>query len=114
MEDKTIIRILGTKYTIKLLNVADDKELATCDGYCDFTTHEIIIRKDPEMCDVGDYDALRRKNLRHEIIHAFMGESGLQANFFHPDYGHDETTIDWFAIQYPKIAKIFKQLDIEN
>ena len=45
MEDKTIIRILGTKYTIKLLNVADDKELATCDGYCDFTTHEIIIRK---------------------------------------------------------------------
>ena len=73
MEDKTIIRILGTKYTIKLLNVADDNELATCDRYCDFTTHEIIIRKDPEMCDVGDYDALRRKNLRHEIIHAFMG-----------------------------------------
>lgn len=114
MEDITTIKVLGTKYTIKLLNAVDDNELTTCDGYCDFTTHEIIIRKDPEISDVGNYDALRRKNLRHEIIHAFMGESGLQANFFHPQYGHDETSVDWFAIQYPKIAKIFKQLDIEN
>lgn len=48
-----------------------------------------------------------------EILHAFMAESGLQSNRQHiEEFGHDETTVDWFAIQSPKIFKVFQELDI--
>lgn len=114
MEDITKINVLGTTYTIYQRNSDEDQELLECDGYCDFTTHSIIIRKEAEVSDVGDYEALKRKNLRHEIIHAFLGESGLQANFQHPEYGHDEIMVDWIAIQYPKFTKVFEELGISD
>lgn len=42
-----------------------------------------------------------------------MAESGLQSNWQHiEEFGHDETTVDWFAIQSPKIFKVFQELDI--
>ena len=42
-------------------------------------------------------------------------ESGLMTNWQHPnEFGHDETFIDWYAIQYPKIAKIYKELGVEE
>lgn len=56
---------------------------------------------------------MQKKQLRHEITHAFMAESGLQSNWKHiKEFGHDETTVDWFAIQYPKIYKVFAELDL--
>jgi hypothetical protein len=78
------------------------------DGYCDYTSKEIVIRKD-NTNDVGDFIWTQKKQLRHEIIHAFMAESGLQCNWEHiKQFGHDETTVDWFAIQFPKIKKYLK------
>lgn len=41
-----------------------------------------------------------------------MAESGLQANWKHIEcYGHDETTVDWLAIQFPKILKTYQELE---
>jgi hypothetical protein len=52
-----------------------------------------------------------KKQLRHEIIHAFLYESGLGPNFEHyKQFGHEETIVDWFAIQYPKIEEAFKSV----
>lgn len=51
------------------------------------------------------------KVLRHEIIHAFLFESGLQENYHNEKWGHDEIMIDWFAIQFPKIQKAFYEAD---
>ena len=86
-----------------------DKDI---DGYCDYTSREIRIRND-NVNEVCDFDELMRKQLRHEIIHAFLAESGLQANFEHyKQFGHEETIVDWFAIQFPKIMKVFKELEI--
>jgi hypothetical protein len=35
-----------------------------------------------------------------------MAESGLQSNWEHnQEFGQDETTVDWIAIQLPKIVK---------
>ena len=51
--------------------------------------------------------------LRHEIIHAFLNESGLKDNFEHTSHaGHEETMVDWIAIQFPKIATVYKELGI--
>ena len=61
--------------------------------------------------DIGDFEKLMKKQLRHEIIHAFLAESGLQANFEHyKQFGHEETIVDWFAIQFPKIMKTFEEI----
>lgn len=102
------VDILGEEYKIIREEFKNDE----CDGYCDYTSKEIHIRID-NINDVGDFDYLMRKQLRHEIIHAFLSESGLQSNFEHyRQFGHDETLVDWFAIQYPKISKVFAELGI--
>lgn len=50
--------------------------------------------------------------VRHEIIHAFQFESGLAFNWEHKPLGVEETTVDWFAIQWPKINEVFKLLEV--
>lgn len=93
------VNILGTEYKV-IREPFADKDI---DGCCDYTSREIRIRDD-NVNEVGDFDELMRKQLRHEIIHAFLAESGLQANYEHyRQFGHDETLVDWFAIQFPKI-----------
>lgn len=42
--------------------------------------------------------------------HAFLFESGLSENFTHPEYGHDETYVDWIASQFPKMCEVFKEV----
>ena len=85
---------------------------ADIDGFTDNTAKEIVIRTD-NVNNVGDFDFLQKKQLRHEIIHAFLSESGLQCNWQHMEqFGHDETTVDWFAIQSPKIFEVFKELEL--
>ena len=105
---KKRILILGTLYKIKYKNLND----ADCDGYCDYTARTIIIRND-NYNNVGDFQRLQNKQLRHEIIHAFLAESGLQCNFEHSTtWGHEETMVDWIAIQFPKLLEAYKELNI--
>ena len=106
--EKCKINILGTEYTIEPRNLKDENH----DGFTDNTNKLIVIRSDNQN-NVGDFDFLQKKQLRHEIIHAFLSESGLQCNWQHTEqFGHDETTVDWFAIQSPKIFEVFKELDL--
>lgn len=102
------IDVLGTKYRIIKKKMYDKG----CDGYCDYTSKKIVIRKD-NYNNVGNFDCLMKKQLRHEIIHAFLSESGLQSNFeYCQEFGHEETMVDWIAIQFPKILKVYQELDI--
>ena len=103
------INILGTQYKVLYEEFPEDME---CDGLCDVTTHEIKIRKN-NVNKVGNMDELIKRVLRHEIIHAFMFESGLGFDWQHSEeFGHDETTVDWFATQAPKIYKVYLELGI--
>lgn len=106
------VNILGTEYTIEELSEEQDESLEKCDGYCDKTTHRIVVCKKNKECDLGDFKQYQNKTLRHEIIHAFFFESGLAENFKNEQFGISETIVDWFAIQSPKIFKIFQELDI--
>lgn len=105
------INVLGTKYTISYKTAKQDRELEQCDGYCDKTTKQIVVRKCDDGCNLGDFDSYRKKVVRHELIHAFLFESGLHENFKHNEWGHDETTVDWIAVQFPKLLKAFKDAD---
>lgn len=111
MEKKTV-NILGTEYKIEYLSTEEDEFLKDCDGYCDYTCKRIVIKSNNNN-DVGDFKWLQKKQLRHELIHAMLSESGLESNFQHcKEFGHDETMIDWVAIQFPKLLKIYQELDI--
>lgn len=102
------VNILGTEYKIVLKELKD----SDVDGFTDYTEKAIVIRSD-NYNEVGNFEWLQKKQLRHELIHAFMAESGLQANWEHVQkFGHDETTVDWIAIQSPKMFKVFQELDI--
>lgn len=102
------VNILGTEYKITLKELKD----SDVDGFTDYTEKAIVIRSD-NYNEVGNFEWLQKKQLRHELIHAFMAESGLQANWEHVQkFGHDETTVDWIAIQSPKMFKVFQELYI--
>lgn len=102
--------ILGTTYKIKRKTLKN----SNTDGRCDNTNKTIVIRKD-NYNNVGNFEYLMKKQLRHEIIHAYLSESGLQSNFENcTQWGHNETMVDWIAIQFPKIYKTYEELNILN
>lgn len=104
------VNILGAEWTICELTEAEDSLLLEMDGYCDKTLRRIVISKPSRNCSLGDYQVYRKKIIRHEIIHAFLYESGLWENFEHPKWGHDEAMIDWIAVQFPKMYKVFQEV----
>lgn len=103
------VNVLGTEYTIEERFAADDEKLKDCDGYCDKTSHKIVVTGRESDCELDDFPAYQRKIMRHEIIHAFLFESGLHENWRKEQWGHDETTVDWIASQFPKMVKCFRE-----
>ena len=50
--------------------------------------------------------------IRHEIIHAFLFESGLAQNTNDVEsWAMNEEMVDWLAIQFPKLLKAFKEAE---
>ena len=110
-EVNTAVNILGTQYKILIVERGDygyDREL---DGWCDPFTKEIQIFNYEQSPDsVKDLVAYQKKVLRHEIIHAFLYESGLWQNSSGCNcWAKNEEMVDWIAIQEPKIHKAFKE-----
>ena len=105
------INVLGTEYTIEIKTKEENKFLEEIDGYCDKTSKKIVVAAEDEGNQLEIYSDYQKKVTRHEIIHAFLFESGLHENFEHKQWGHDETTIDWVAVQFPKLLKAFEQAD---
>ena len=108
------VNILGTEYTIEHRKEADDPKLADgIDGYCD-TSVKLLVICDFEQDEQSkeDLQAYGLQVLRHEIIHAFMYESGLDVNTycFQGGWATNEEMIDWFAIQASKIFKAFEDV----
>lgn len=104
------IDVLGSKYSIYMNVLSEDPLLKNCDGYTDKTTRKIVITGRPEDNELEDFKIYQQKVLRHEIIHAFLFESGLHECWEHGS-GHDETYVDWIAVQFPKMLTAFKTAD---
>lgn len=109
------INILGTEYSLQYLSSKEDKKLENLDGYTDSYLKRIVIEKDFEnrLFDETKIKNYQNKILRHEIIHAFLFESGLECNSLKVyNWAENEEMVDWFAIQSPKIFAIFYELKI--
>ena len=112
---KRTVNILGTEYTV-LYDVSDEDLPEGSDGCMDNSIKTIKIAHF-EHCrgSLEDLDAYRKKVLRHEIIHAFLFESGIWNNSGTSEaWGCDETITDWIAIQFPKIQKVFVELGCDT
>lgn len=99
------INILGQLYNIRKCTEEEFPKLKilNADGACELYSKEIILNKVMEESDPQNFDNFKEyknKVLRHEIMHAFFHESGLN------DYCRDEELVDWLAIQMPKIVKV--------
>lgn len=105
-----VVDVLGVKYRIIETSPDKDEYLQDCDGYCDKTSKKVVVKIKDKESQLDDFEVYRRKCLRHEIIHAFLFESGLHEDWEHKPYGHDETYVDWIAAQFPKLKKAFDQV----
>lgn len=91
------IDIMGSSWTIRERTDKEDRKLEDCDGYCDWTIREIVIRREIEG-NLSDMEAYARKVKRHEIVHAFLCECGLSECSGETEaWAMNETMVDWFA-----------------
>lgn len=105
------VSVLGTEYSLYLdVSPEDDPLLEDMNGYCDKTVKRIVVADRAKDSDLADWMDYRRSVMRHELIHAFLFESGLGCDSVWHVEGqeHPEQTVDWIARQFPKILKAFQ------
>ena len=113
MRKECVLNILGNEWTLKMMTLSEEPKFEKTDGITDKSTRTMAVRCDQEGIEfpLQNYEAYLKEVKRHEIIHAFLYESGLGNELVHPNYGHDEMAIDFFALQFPKMIEVFKQAD---
>lgn len=109
IKNKTIY-ILGTPYTI-YFDSPEEKMPDGADGCMDQSLHVIRIAQfKADKNTIQDMESYKKKVLRHEIIHAFLYESGLRNNSGNVQaWAQSEEITDWIAIQSPKLFQAFKE-----
>ena len=111
MKDK--ISILGTEYKIYQIPSDRNPKLENNYAFCEQYAKKIVISDFKEeqgnKMSVENFVEFEKQVIRHEIIHAYFGESGLRNN---SDYAENEELVDWIAIQLPKIVKTCEELEI--
>lgn len=100
------VKVLGTEYSIKESNKLEDMNLEQCDGYCDHSIKTIVIDTFQDSPGaLANLDEYKKQVIRHELVHAFLIESGLSCN----SWGKNEEIVDWIACQFPKMLKAFTE-----
>ena len=113
------VNILGTTYKV-YLNVpcSKDSDLEGAYGYTDFHGKRIVIADIRTVPGWGESSEEALYNnfastLRHEIIHAYLMESGLnESSNGVTCWARNEEMVDWFAVQIPKMIKTFRELGV--
>lgn len=114
------INILGTDYRIIKKKYNEDElfEKNSWVGYCNEDLKEIV------YCDLSSTQGYLSSSkaeiikgekaiLRHEIVHAFLNESGLSfcSLNYSAGWAKNEEMVDWFAIQGEKIYNCWKRVE---
>lgn len=102
------VKVLGVDYEIVESNRVDDTNLENADGYCDTSSKKIVIDEFQQRENSKEnLEQYKQSVIRHEIIHAFLYESGLDGE----SWARNEEIVDWMAIQFPKLHKAFKSVE---
>lgn len=102
------VHVLGVPYKICMGKLTDYPILKdnNSSGLCDASVktiwvHDTSLDK-PEVGDLKNQKYMRDITLRHELMHAFFQEAGLE------DYSDNERLVNFVALMMPKILKVFK------
>ena len=111
------VNILGSEWNVKFWNKKEYPNLTNIDGYTDLSIREIVVddmeASQGQIGTKADLESYQKQVVRHEIIHAFLLESGLDSNSNSADsWAVNEEMVDWFAIQSPKIFKVFNEYNL--
>lgn len=106
---KKTVDILGTEYTVFFEN-STNPALKNNDGYCDSSVKKIVVDDfsvlpDDNKTKKENLAAQTAETLRHEIVHAFLNESGLSGC---SDWATNEEMVDWIAMQGLKLYKAWQ------
>lgn len=113
-DDVKTVDILGSKWTIKYVD--DDPAFEQAEGFTNDAAREITIENvkisdDPLLYDIQSQYINQKRVLRHELIHAYLYESGLGDSSNSCDaWAVNEEMVDWFARNIPKMIVTFKEL----
>lgn len=111
------VSILGTNYEIVYKDYDQDKVFQEGSaGYCDFANKHIVIgllRSFPVHKDSTPQQCLfyEKSGLRHEIVHAFLYESGLDMDSLKGEDGwaRNEEMVAWIALQGVKLHQAWEE-----
>ena len=107
-EERCVVDVLGVPYSVNITPEADDPKLESMDGYTDPSIKRIVIsdvhRRPDDPENVQDQDWFQRNIIRHELIHAFVVESGCQDALW-----HSEDMVRWLAYMFPRLVDAFKE-----
>lgn len=110
---KSKITVLGQEYQLLLSDSAENPKLEDSYGYIEPYSKQIVVDKTisttSDKHTIENIDAFVRKVYRHEILHAFFEESGINYKYSKDE---EDFLVDWFAKQFPKIRKIFDELGV--
>lgn len=104
------INILGQNYLIVFEDENKNEKLNENAGLTEVCAKKIVIKdfKNHPM-NLDNFSDYVNTTLRHEIIHAFLYESGLCEC---SKWARNEEMVDFFAIQIGKMQKLMQSLDI--
>ena len=112
---KNSVNVLGTQYRIEVRKRADEPYMVEneLDGFCS-SMDKLIVVSDMSDCKFAtetEKDNYMKHVIRHELVHAFMSESGLAdcSSSVNSAWAKNEEMIDWMAFQFPKMAKAFEE-----
>lgn len=101
------VQVLGTEYTIRVIDRTKDSNLERMDGYCDHSVKKIVIDTfQKTQGDLENMEVYKKLVIRHELVHAFLFESGLTEE----SWARNEEIVDWIAYQFPKLLEAFKKV----
>ena len=110
-----LLNILGTVYTLyEDVTKEEDQYLESLAGYTDRSSKKIVIQKPGDDWQLENRDEFVKNTKRHEIIHAYLFESGIDECSFwgkDKDDSHSEQIVEWIAIQFPKLYITFKEAE---
>ena len=108
MTEERTIDVLGVTYSLHLTPEADDPKLETMDGYTDPSIKRIVVsdvhERPPADDDVQNMEWFQKNIIRHELIHAFVIESGCQDALW-----HSEEMVRWLAYMFPRLLAAFNE-----
>lgn len=114
LTESRTINIMGTDVRVVFREEKQDPQLEEMGGYFDSSENLIVVKiPEKEKNSLGNLENWQKKTLRHEIIHAFLYESGLDWSAAPVDcWATNEEMVNWFAIQSQKIFKVFQELGV--